>query len=388
MKNFSTSVQRRKRGKHTEYIARLTYYDKTGKRKGVSKSAANPGDAKRELQELIDQHVEGGCEILEARHMTFAALAEHCKTTRYCEAFYDEQGRKLYGVREPKKFTSIINRLVSLLGYLKLPELSVSHLQQYRRTRLNTKTNRGTYTDVATVNRELSTCRAMLNDAVVNDWLVRSPFVKAKKGELIAIAHEAKRQVVLNPENERRLLDACSTNKRRHLKAMIIAAIDTGCRQGELRRLRWSDIDLRVNTLRVTSYKGKTVSRRVVPITDRLRGALLDLRAKPSVAAFRKLRTGETADNTLVFGVVDNVKKSFNAARVDAGLPHVRFHDLRHTAGTFLAQEGMNIALVGEILGHSDPKTTRRYINATADTVNAAREILNKRQLGPGTLMK
>jgi hypothetical protein len=65
----------------------------------------------------------------------------------------------------------------------------------------------------------------MLNDAVVNDWLVRSPFVKAKKGELIAIAHEAKRQVVLTSENEEKLLKACNTIKRRHLKAMIVAAI-------------------------------------------------------------------------------------------------------------------------------------------------------------------
>ena len=380
MKNFSTSIQRRKRGKRTEYFARLTYYDKTGKRKGVSKSAATHFDAKRELQDLIDQHVAGGSEVLEARNMTFAALAQHCKETRYCQAFYDEQGRKLYGVREPKKFASMINRLVTSLGHLKLSDITVSHLQQYRRKRLTTKTNRGTYTDVATVNRELSTCRAMLNDAVVNDWLVRSPFVKAKKGELIAVAHEAKRQVVLTSENEQRLLQACSTSRRRHLKAMIIAAIDTGCRQGELRRLRWSDVDLQANTLRVTSYKGKTVNRRLVPITDRLRAALLDLRTKPSVAAFRKLRTGETADNTLVFGVVDSVKKSFDAARIEAGLPHIRFHDLRHTAGTFLAHGGMNIALVAEILGHSDPKTTRRYINATVDTVEAARDILNKRQ--------
>jgi len=382
MKNFSTSIQRRKRGKRTEYVARLTYYDHTGKRKGVCKSAATPGDAKRELQELIDQHMEGGCEILEARHMTFAELAEHCKSTRYCEAFYDEQGRKLYGVREPKKFASIINRLVSLLGHLKLSDITVSDLHHYRRTRLSTKTNRGTYTDIATVNRELSTCRAMLNDAVVNNWLLRTPFAKAKKGELISIAHEAKRQVVLTAEDEKRLLEACSTGQRRHLNAMIIAAIDTGCRQGELRRLRWSDVDFQANTLSVTSYKGKTVSRRIVPITDRLRAGLLDLRAKPSVAAFRKLRTGKTADNTLVFGVVDNVKKSFDAARAEASLPHIRFHDLRHTAGTLLAQGGMNIALVGEILGHSDPKTTRRYINATADTVKAARDILNKRQLG------
>jgi hypothetical protein len=110
MKNFSTSIQRRKRGKRTEYFARLTYYDQNGKRKGVSKSAATHWDAKRELQDLIDQHEAGGSEVLEARNMTFAALAQHCKETRYCEAFYDEQGRKLYGVREPKKLATRVRR--------------------------------------------------------------------------------------------------------------------------------------------------------------------------------------------------------------------------------------------------------------------------------------
>jgi hypothetical protein len=139
MKNFSTSIQRRKRGKRTEYIARLTYYDKIGKRKGVSKSAATHWDAKRELQDLIGRHVAGGPEILDARNMTFAGFADHCKETRYCEAFYDEQGRKLYGVREPKKFASMINRLVSSLGHLKLTNITVSHLQQYRRTPLAPK---------------------------------------------------------------------------------------------------------------------------------------------------------------------------------------------------------------------------------------------------------
>ena len=83
MKNFSSSIQRRKRGTRTEYIARLTYYDKTGKRKGVSKSATTHWEAKRELQDLIDQHVAGGPDVLEARNMTFAALAEYCKETRY-----------------------------------------------------------------------------------------------------------------------------------------------------------------------------------------------------------------------------------------------------------------------------------------------------------------
>jgi len=61
--------------------------------------------------------------------MTFATLAQHCKETRYCEAFYDEQGRKLYGVREPKKFASMINRLVSSLGHLKLTDITIQHAQ-------------------------------------------------------------------------------------------------------------------------------------------------------------------------------------------------------------------------------------------------------------------
>ena len=69
MKNFSTSIQRR-RGKRTEYIPTLTYYDKTGKRKGVSKNPATHWDAKRELQDLIDQHVSRGAEVLEARNCT------------------------------------------------------------------------------------------------------------------------------------------------------------------------------------------------------------------------------------------------------------------------------------------------------------------------------
>lgn len=74
MRDYSTSIQRRKRANRTEYIARLSYYDKVGYRKGVSRSAANPGDAKRQLQELIAKHVQGGADLLDARNMTFAAL--------------------------------------------------------------------------------------------------------------------------------------------------------------------------------------------------------------------------------------------------------------------------------------------------------------------------
>jgi integrase len=114
---------------------------------------------------------------------------------------------------------------------------------------------------------------------------MRSPFAKAKKGELITVAHESKRTITASHDDEQKLLDKCNTEKRKHLKALIIAAVDTGCRQGELLRLAWKNVDFQANTLEVTSYKGKTVCKRVVPISDRLRAALLDLRTKPSAAS-------------------------------------------------------------------------------------------------------
>lgn len=61
----------------------------------------------------------------------------------------DERGRKLFGVRNPQKFGSTIKTLVSSFGNLKLNKITVAHLTEYRKTRLSTKTRKGTYTDVA-----------------------------------------------------------------------------------------------------------------------------------------------------------------------------------------------------------------------------------------------
>jgi integrase len=165
------------------------------------------------------------------------------------------------------------------------------------------------------------------------------------------------------------------------LKALVVAALDTGARQGELLKLRWSDIDFEEGVIKnVTSYKGKTVQRREVPLTGRLRAVLLDLKAKPGVAAYRRSPiTGNKPDSSLVFSIASNVQNSWREARKDANLEHIRFHDLRHTAATRLAQK-MQLALVGQVLGHSDPKTTNRYVNRTRQVINEAAIILDSWQ--------
>jgi len=79
----------------------------------------------------------------------------------------------------------------------------------------------------------------------------------------------------------------------------------------------------------ITSYKGKTVDHRPVPLTPRLAAALLDLREKPGIATFKTGRkTGVKPDKSLVFGIQKTLQTSWEAARLDANLPHIRLHDL------------------------------------------------------------
>ena len=135
-----------------------------------------------------------------------------------------------------------------------------------------------------------------------------NPFKKVRPGELISIADERKRETILTPVEEKALLGVCATRLRRHLRVLIIAALDTGARQGELLKLRWSDIAFDEGVIKnVTSYKGKTVQRREVPLTGRLRAALLDLKEKRGAATFRRShKSGNKPDSSLVFRVTSN----------------------------------------------------------------------------------
>jgi integrase len=360
--NYTTAISLRRRGKKPAYIARLMYADGvTGLRKEKSKSAKSRSEAKRLIKELEEEFATGGQTAVESDEMTFAELAKHCQTTKYCEAQYDAE---------------------EFFGKMKLRDIKVIHLRGYRNYRLGSKTKSGTKVNVATVNREMSTLRAVLNEAMVNDWIVVNPFSKARHGELITTADERKRETILTAAEEQRLLKACEGETRRHLRALVIAALDTGARQGELLNLHWYSIDFDEGVIKdIVSYKGRkgTIQTREVPLTARLKSTLLELQSEKPVKAFRKLKSGTKPAESLVFGITDNVKRSWSAAREKAGLLHVRFHDLRHTFATRLAQS-MQLVFVGQMLGHSNPKTTNRYVNRTREVTTQAGSILDSWQ--------
>jgi integrase len=264
---------------------------------------------------------------------------------------------------------------------MQLRNINVASIREYRIARLQGETKKGKRRSIGTVNRELSTLRAMLNEAIVNDWLKLNPFKRVRPGELISTADERKRTTVISFAEEARLLGECDGDYKRHLKAFLLGLLDTGARRGELFNVRKSDIHLDLDEMIVTSYKGKTVMRRPVPLTPRFKAALLDILERPGVATFKTGRKSKVKpDKDLVFGIRWTVQRSWEDVRSAANLTHVRLHDLRHTAATRLASR-LSITEVGLILGHSDPRTTHRYVNRTPELVRHAGRVLHELQL-------
>jgi integrase len=101
-------------------------------------------------------------------------------------------------------------------------------------------------------------------------------------------------------------------------------------------------------------------------MSDRLKFELLKLKGKG------------IEPEALVFDGVKDPKTAFEAARQEIGLPSIRFHDLRHTTATRLIASGVALEEVARILGHSDPKTTYRYVDLTKGTIDKVRAAINR----------
>ena len=177
----------------------------------------------------------------------------------------------------------------------------------------------------------------------------------------------------LSPEEARRLLDSARGD---HLEAVFTVALSLGLRMGEILGLRWQDVDLDGATLAVNQAIYRIAGKGLVtaePKTDRSRRALFlpdgvirALKAHRLRQLQKRLAAGPRwQDSGLIFtsGVGTpleprNLFRSFKALLRKAGLPDVRFHDLRHSAASLLLAQGVPMRAVMELLGHSNIGTT------------------------------
>jgi integrase len=192
----------------------------------------------------------------------------------------------------------------------------------------------------------------------------------------------------LKPDEEKRLravlqaaVDECGPQNERRKKRLLHRvyeldiAIGTGMRKGEQYGLEWSDIDFdrRAITLRDT----KNGSSRSVPMIDDVLFAFKQLKKLSLERKDRAIDRPNNAPDDVVFGIGDN-KKWWEAALKDANIQKFRWHDLRHTFCSRLAQAGVSLKVIQEAAGHKTISMTARYSHMDQTTLQNAMSVLNR----------
>ena len=242
----------------------------------------------------------------------------------------------------------------------------------------------------ASVNRTIELLRHMMNWAIGREYLDRTPFRRGTE-TLIRKQHEDnRRRRRLTEDEEAKLLKVAPPL----LRSMIVTALDTGMRRGEMLALRFADVDVTrlLITLRGTTTKSRKT--RFVPIaTERLRAVLEWLRLdaagekKPDEAVVFSDEASEPVGSFRTAWVIavlrahgvklvwlkDGVWRDLAPeCKAQFRAFNLHWHDLRHEYASRLVERGVPLAQVRDLLGHASITTTERYNNQTLENLQAA----------------
>lgn len=230
------------------------------------------------------------------------------------------------------------DRLKILLPYFAdftISKINKSAIRQFRLERHRQKTLTET-----TVNRDIECLRHLLYWAVDEGLLAANPIARIRMER-----ERRKKKPVLSFEEETLLLQATSL----HLRNIVIAALDTGMRRGEILHQVWEDVDFPRRLLYVTHSKTPEGEAREIPLTDRVFTLL---------SAMRK-------DTGLIFTFgglpIHSVKTAWKASIRRAGIRYIRFHYLRHTFNTRLLELSVSREVRMALLGHTFGDTHESY---------------------------
>jgi integrase len=383
---INSKIFRRKSGKSAgKWIVRVSYLDevlgKTVQKERLVDRKNKAADVRNEMVRSL-QDTNGQ---LQSR-MTFNRLADVCEDLFYRPAVIGPDGKKLSGVRSVASARAQIKNLRDYFGNQLVRQITYEELLRYREHRMLPRAGHRPV-KLATVNREFQTLRRMLRFAKSKDWIAKNVFADRL---LIESSAETARTRLLSKDEEDRLLAACSgteeityqrtrlgrqetltvdkVRENPRLKAILLLAIDSGMRRGEILKLRWSDIDFKNALIQIIGTHTKTEKPRIAPLSDRTKDALLELQLYTS---------GERP-----FPISD-FKNAFTTAKRRAGIEDLRFHDLRRTAITRWIAAGTPLAEAGKFAGHAKPETTvKHYVATDMDAVKALNNRINSREKG------
>jgi integrase len=266
---------------------------------------------------------------------------------RYCSTILSEKspGHQYTQTRQLKWWSH-------QLGNLSLEEVTPVLIVQWR-DHLSKRVSNGT------VNRYLAALSAVLS-AAVREWMLldQSPMNKVRK------LRESRGRVRWLTDDERnRLLGACRDSTSSALYTIVVLALSTGARQGELLNLTWNQVDLSRGCIYLDVTKNG--ERRILPLTGHVLELMSHHPKGKSTFVFPGPHTGRPL----------SIRTAWQTAVKRAKLEDFRFHDLRHTAVSYLAMQGCSLIEIAEILGHKDLSMTKRYSHLSQEHT---RKVLTK----------
>jgi len=308
-----------------------------GRKIRMSAKTSNKKVAQRIQDRIKGQIAEGKFLIRTRPEMPFDKLVDeflekHCKVEK---SWY-------------KKDLYLGNSLKRYFKTTPIGKITPYEIKEWRRWRSEKITNKGTKISKAALNRELAFLKTMFNLAVDWGWLVGNPTEKVKllKGE------RKRMRFLINAEISHLILNANS-----YLKPIIITAISTGMRRGEILNLKWKDVDLEHGFIRLEETKNH--EPRDLPISEYLAETLKGLKKIQRIGNYVFCK--DNGEKRIC------IKESFKSACRKAGLEDFRFHDLRHTAASLLASGGCDIITLQNLLGHKTLAMTQRYAHLIPD---------------------
>lgn len=256
----------------------------------------------------------------------------------------------------PRRHRGVVPLLAwwsSKIGNIKLGDLSKDLiLQQRDRLKASHVRNNPNLPKLsnARVNRSVASLKRLLNIATDEwGWMPKNPL------DGIAMLPEPNgRTRFLQPDELEKLLNAARRSDNSDLHAIILLAITTGARRGEIERIRLGDVDLQQRKILLPITKnGKP---RILHLVDPAFGLIAEICMRP----------GQTGDRYIFASPCEasrpnSFRRAWNTATRRAGLKDFRFHDLRHTAASYFAQHGAGLHQISELLGHSSYQVTQRY---------------------------
>ncbi len=296
-------------------------------------------DAKRWAQNTESAIREGRhFKTAEAKRHTLADLVD-----RYIENVLPTKPK------QQNAQTSQLNWWKAQLGDYVLADVTAALIAEKRDQLLKTPTSRGPTTGPATVNRYLAALSHAFTIAVKEwGWVEDSPLRKVRKPT------EPKGRVRFLSDDERaRLLKACKRSDSQILYLVVVLALSTGMRRMEIMGMRWKDIDFQRAC--VTLHETKNGEVRVIPLTGHAMELLQEF------AKVRRLDTDLLFPGKAKKHVPIDLRTPWETALKRAEIDDFKFHDLRHSAASYLAMNGASLAEIAEVLGHKTLQMVKRY---------------------------